>query len=150
MGSAEAQMPAPEKPNSAAAAKPAEAKPQESAAPKAPASQAQAAAAKPAIAHLAWSGATLLLGVLSLFVAMSFSIVPLLLRVKPINDRAFALFAIAGVLLLITGGVGLYRAVYMLPPVHDDDPEPARSVTLFGRHLVGIGFALLADALATT
>ena len=62
------------------------------------------------------------------------------------HQRLTIILAAAALVLLVFSLAAL-RAGLASMPAADDLPEPEKSSVLFGRHLVGIGFALLADAL---
>lgn len=92
------------------------------------------------------AGALLLLSLLLLGAVLTLSLSSRYAEVAPTSDATtYLLLGLAAALLLL----GLWFLRQGLRSLHDPDDlkEPERSEVLYGRHLVGIGFALLADAL---
>lgn len=95
--------------------------------------------------RLGLAGALLLMALLLLTATLTLCLVPGAGNKWIVGWGTGSALALATSLLLL--GVVVLRRGLALLPAADILPEPDKSSTLFGRHLVGIGFALLADAL---
>lgn len=99
----------------------------------------------------AWQRRSIVAGLIGLglmigTVAFAFGVLPLLMHVNPVHWAVtVALTFVAALCVLI----GLVRMKDTLRSIRDAEnlPEPERSDVLYGRYLVGVGFALLADAI---
>jgi hypothetical protein len=96
---------------------------------------------------LANSAALLGFGVLLITAALAYTVVPLSLKVEPINWWVAAGVATIGALLLAIAMLRFPKQVGELEDEAEKEPEPARSTTLYGIYLVGVGFGLLLQAL---
>jgi len=93
------------------------------------------------------SALLLALGVIALAVAVSFGAVPQVLDAAPMDWRALAIAAVAGVALLALSMWNLPSQVALLESQAELEPDlKKKSTTLYGIYLVGIGFALLLQA----
>jgi hypothetical protein len=90
-------------------------------------------------------GGCLALGSLLATAAAVCGLLPRLFGVELVSGSWLASLAGAGVLLLTVGWSYFSRAMRELPDP-EQLPEPRRSCVLYGRHLGGIGVALLVDA----
>ncbi len=99
-------------------------------------------------AALANSAALLAGGVLPLTIAFAYTAIPYALKVPMMEWQASVPLAAIGAILLAWGGVRMPKQVSQLEDEADAKKEPVRSTELYGIYLVGVGFALLMQALA--
>ncbi len=89
------------------------------------------------------------LSLLLISIAIAFGVLPRMMHVLPIPDLWTSILAILAVVLAVAGILRLRGTLDGLRKA-EDLPEPQRSDILYGRYLVGIGFALLIDALISS
>jgi hypothetical protein len=92
------------------------------------------------------SAVLLALATLAIGVAASFGVVPMGLHASPIDWRLSSAFALVGVVMLAWVVRTFPEQVALLEAQAEKEQEPKRSTTLYGIYLVGIGFALLLQA----
>lgn len=101
----------------------------------------------PTTAALARSGALLGGGSLLTTTAFAYTAIPHALKVAPMDWQVSVPLAIVGVGMLV---LAMFRFPAQCGQIEDEantKPEPARSTELYGIYLVGVGFALLIQAL---
>lgn len=98
-------------------------------------------------AALSKSAALLAGGILTVTNAFSFGVIPLALNATPMDWRASAPLGVVGAVMLVWAMLRLPAQVGTLEEMAEAQQEPARSTRLYGIYLVGIGFALLVQAM---
>jgi hypothetical protein len=118
-----------------------------------PASSSEVPEAKPAangssrlLVQLSFAASLLTLGVLATTAGISFTIIPTLLDSRPAAPRTMWALTLLGFGAMTAAAWWLVGIIRRLPDP-EQRPEPDRSQALYGRYLVGVGFALLLDAL---
>lgn len=97
-----------------------------------------------------WAKASITVGLFAIVVitssiAISFGFLPWMMHVTPMATTPLVVLGIIAAICLV---LGLLRLRSTLEDFEDPDkPEPARSDILYGRYLMGIGLALLIDAI---
>lgn len=86
-------------------------------------------------------------GVLIVTIAGTFSIIPMVLSVSPMNRRVAVGLAAVGAVMILLAVSSLRRHAIASESQADAEQEPTRSTELYGMYLVGLGFALLTMAL---
>jgi hypothetical protein len=89
-------------------------------------------------------------GAVFITIALSFGLMPRAFGADPMPWQVAVLIGIAGIAMFwwAISRRGLPVQLGALEVIADDKPEPERSTELYGIYLVGIGFALLVQALA--